>query len=69
MTRADFVLAAYLAMLGMIVAFEATAEVRKVVAAEFSAPAARQAGGVAAITPSSAEMVKFRAGLGAPYWR
>jgi hypothetical protein len=55
------VLAAYLAMLGMVVAFEATAEVRSLVAG-FSAPAARQARGVAAITPSSGATGLFRPG-------
>jgi hypothetical protein len=40
MTRADRAFAVYLAATAMIVAFMATAEVRKVVVAGFSAPAA-----------------------------
>jgi hypothetical protein len=66
MKRADRAFVAYLAVLGAGVAVMAA---NRVVAAGSAVPAARQAGGVAAVTPSGAEMVKFRAGLGAPYWR
>jgi hypothetical protein len=66
MRRADGAFVAYLATLAMVVAAMAANRVAVAGSASFpSSLAARQAGGVAAVTPSSVETVRFRAGLGA----
>ena len=62
MKRADAAFAVYIVALALVVAVMA---VNRVAVAGSASPAARQAGGVAAVTPSSAEMVQFQAGLGA----